>query len=485
MLLYAGLGDKTVDDIPLCVDLDGTLIRSDLLLESAIALLKRRPLMVFLLPFWLLAGRSTLKQNIARHVDMDAGNLPYQRELIEFLKRKHAEGRPIVLVTASHRKFAEGVARKLGFFDRVYATEQGINLSGCAKRDLLIAEYGDRAFDYVGNSHTDLHVWSAARKALLVNPGFRLRKKVAHRCPVSHIFEDERPGLRTYARALRVHQWIKNTLVFVPILMLHEITNVQLWFHGLLAFASFSFCASSVYLLNDLLDIPEDRAHPSKRLRPFASGDLPILGGTAMMAPLLAGAFTIAALWLPKAFLMTLMCYYALTIAYSFGLKAVVLIDSELLAGLYTLRIIGGAAATHIPLSFWLLAFSIFMFFSLALVKRYSELLVCKQNSQPNTHGRDYYVDDGVILMALSVASGFLAVLVSAFYINSDKVRTLYRHPAFLWMVTPALLFWISRIWLITHRGQMHDDPVIFAAKDKVTWFTAFFIGALLLLAAL
>ena len=479
------MGSEQKEDVPLCVDLDGTLIRSDLLLESLLRLIKHRPWAAFLVPFWLLRGRAVLKQEIAKRVDLDVQTLPYQVGLVDFLRREHAVGRSLILATASHRKFADGVAQHLGIFTKVLATDEDTNLAGRAKRDLLVKHYGQKGFDYAGNSRADLQVWSMAREAIVVNPGNGVLRGAVAQCPVSHTFEDGHPTLSTYAKALRVHQWLKNILVFIPMLGAHQITNVSLWVDGLLAFISFSLCASSVYLLNDLLDLPADRLHPRKRHRPFASGDLSMVQGLLLIPLLLVSAFAVAALWLPTAFLIVLVGYYLLTLSYSFWLKAVVLLDALLLAGLYTIRIIGGMAATRIPPSFWLLAFSIFLFFSLALVKRYSELLVLKQRGQLTTHGRGYHVEDLVMLMGFGVASGFLAVLVSALYVNSTKVQALYHHPAFLWLVSPILLYWVSRIWLITHRGGMHDDPVVFAAKDKGSWVTAVIIMGLLWLAAI
>jgi len=472
-------------ETPLCVDLDGTLIRSDVLVETLLILIKQRPWMAFLLPFWLLRGRVVLKREIAKRVNLDVQTLPYQAGLLEFLKKEHAAGRSIVLATASHRKYAEGVAQHLGIFTRVYATDEGGNLSGREKRDTLVKNYGEKGFDYAGNSRSDLHVWSMARQAIVVNPGASVLQGAAAQCPVAQIFEDKHPGISTYAKALRVHQWLKNILVFIPMLAAHQITNLGLWLDASLAFVSFSLCASSVYLLNDLLDLPADRLHPRKQRRPFASGDLSMVQGLLLIPLLLISAFAVAVLWLPLTFVFVLAVYYLLTLSYSFWLKAVVLLDALLLAGLYTIRIIGGMAATQIRASFWLLAFSIFLFFSLALVKRYSELLVLKRKGALTTHGRGYHVEDLVMLMGFGVASGFLAVLVSAFYINSEKVKVLYHHPVFLWLVSPILLYWISRIWLITHRGGMHDDPVVFAAKDKGSWATALVIGFLLWLAAL
>lgn len=473
------------DKIPLCVDLDGTLIRTDLLVESLLILIKQKPWLVLVVPVWLLRGKSVLKDEIASRVDLNVQTLPYQSGLVEFLRKEHAAGRPLVLATASHRKFADGIAKHLGVFTKVHATEDGTNLAGRAKRDILVKHYGIKGFDYAGNSRADVPVWGMARQAIVVNPGRGVLQGARNQCPISQTFTDRHPSLKTYAKALRVHQWLKNILVFIPMLLAHQISHVSLWANGLLAFISFSLCASSVYLLNDLLDLSADRLHPRKRLRPFASGDLSMVQGIALIPLLLLAAFTIAALWLPTDFVIVLVVYYLLTVSYSFWLKAVVLLDALLLAGLYTIRIIGGMAATQIGPSFWLLTFSIFLFFSLALIKRYSELLALKQRGQLTTHGRGYHVEDLVMLMGFGVACGFMAVLVSALYINSDKVKVLYQHPAFLWLVSPILLYWISRIWLIAHRGGMHDDPVVFAAKDKVSWAVAAVIGGLLWLAAI
>ncbi len=471
-------------EIPLCVDLDGTLIRSDVLMESLLLLIKQRPWMIFVIPFWLVRGRAALKHEIARRVDLDAQTLPYQTGLVGFLKDEHTKGRTLILATAAHRKLAEGIAAHLGIFTAVLATADNVNLSGRVKRDTLVERYGEKGFDYAGNSRADLPIWAMARQAIVVNPGKGVLQGATVCCPVSHTFKDKRPHWSTYTKALRVHQWLKNLLVFVPMLMAHRMIGIHPWVDALLAFISFSLCASSVYLFNDLFDLPADRLHPRKHKRPFASGDLSIIQGLLLTPALLLAAFAIAISWLPLAFSLVLAAYYALTVSYSLWLKSVVILDAVILAGLYTLRIIGGAAAIGIGASFWLLAFSIFLFFSLALVKRYSELLTLRQRGQLTTHGRGYHVEDLVMLMGFGVASGFLAVLVSAFYINSTKVQALYIHPAVLWPVSPILLYWISRIWLITHRGGMHDDPVVFAAADKGSWVVAAIIAGLLWFAA-
>jgi phosphoserine phosphatase len=321
------------DKIPLCVDLDGTLIRTDLLVESLLILIKQKPWLVFVIPVWLLRGKSVLKEEIASRVDLNVQTLPYQSGLVEFLRKEHAAGRPLVLATASHRKFADGIAKHLGVFTKVHATEDGTNLAGRAKRDILVKHYGIKGFDYAGNSRADVPVWGMARQAIVVNPGPGVLQGARNECPISQTFSDRHPSIKTYAKALRVHQWLKNLLVFIPMLGAHEITNTSQWIAGFLAFASFSLCASSVYLLNDLLDLPADRLHPRKRHRPFASGDLSMVHGLLLTPLLLIGAFAIAILWLPTLFLVVLLTYYVLTVSYSFWLKAVVLLDALLLAG--------------------------------------------------------------------------------------------------------------------------------------------------------
>jgi len=470
-------------DVPLCVDLDGTLIRSDALMESVLLLVKTQFWTIFLMPFWLLRGHAAFKGEVAKRVTLNASTLPYQTDLFNFLRAQHESGRTLVLATASHTKIAHLISAHLGIFTQVLATAD-VNLSGRAKRDRLVECFGRNGFDYAGNSRADLHVWAASRETIVVNAGKRLLGKASAQYNVSHVFEDRHPTISTYARALRTHQWIKNILVFVPMLGSHQLANPHIWAAGIVAFISFSLCASSVYLLNDLLDLPSDREHPRKRNRPFAAGDLPISHGLLLIPVLLLAAFGIAATLLPAVFLAALAVYYVVTLSYSLGLKAIVLLDALMLSGLYTMRIIGGVAATGIPPTFWLLVFSIFLFFSLALVKRYSELLTLRQRGQLTAHGRGYQVEDLTVLLAFGITSGFLAVLVSAFYINSPNIEILYRHPELLWPIGPLLLYWVSRIWLIAHRGGMHDDPIVFAATDRGSWVIAALIGGLVWLAA-
>ena len=452
--------------IPLCIDLDGTLLNSDLLLEAAFAQLKQAPLAVLNWPRWLAKGKARLKAEIAARVELDIATLPYNRELLAFLREQKQQGRTLVLVTASHRRFADEIAAYLGLFDAVLATDGDRNLAGPHKAETLVERYGERGFDYAGNAAVDLAVWGHARRALLVNAAPRITQQARAVCEVEQVFAPGPASWRSWSRALRLHQWLKNILIFVPLIAGHAWHQPTTWALALLAFLSFGLCASSVYLLNDLLDLSADRRHPRKCRRPFAAGQLPIAQGAAAIPLLLIAAFGLSLLINPPWFSTVLVTYYFFTLAYSLRLKQTLMLDVVVLAGLYTLRIIAGAAAVAIEPSFWLLAFSMFLFLSLALVKRYAELWTLREQGDLNASGRGYHVNDLGLLQNLGGAAGYLAVLVLALYINSETSRALYGQPMVIWLLCPALLYWISRVWLITHRGEMHDDPIIFALTD-------------------
>jgi 4-hydroxybenzoate polyprenyltransferase len=474
--------DTQYPEPPLCVDLDGTLIKTDLLIESCFTFIKQNLLAVFLIPLWLLQGKSRLKQEIAQRVELDVTVLPYQRDFLAYLQEERARGRRLMLVTASPMKFARQVANHLGLFDDIIATEDSLNLSGKHKRERLEAVCEDQGFVYAGNARVDLAIWPYGREAILVNPGRGVHRAASRLARVSRVFDDRTKQLPAYLQALRLHQWLKNILVFVPLLAAHRVNDMSLLIQALVGFLAFGLCASSAYVLNDLLDLAADRHHPRKRKRPFASGQIPVLSGAMLIPMLLAAAFVLGQ-WLPSEFLVALGIYYALTLAYSLKLKQIVMLDVLVLAGLYTVRIIAGAAAVEVMPSFWLLAFSLFIFLSLAMVKRYSELLVMQRNGQDKAAGRGYHVDDLVMLQSLGAASGYLSVLVLALYINSVKVQILYSRPEFIWLLCPLLLYWISRTWLKAHRGEMHDDPVIFATQDRVSWFLGVTGGTILWMA--
>lgn len=455
---------------PLVVDLDGTLIRSDLLLESALLFIRAHPWSIFNLLLWLLQGKAYLKAQLAHAVKIEVANLPYENKVITLINSEKAMGRQIILATASHRIYADAIAVHLGVFDQVLATEGDINLSARKKRDRLVEDYAVGGFDYAGNSRDDLSVWQVARYAYVVNPECGVLSLAKKQGNVHALLETKHSSIKVWLKACRLHQWMKNLLIFVPLLASHQLGRTELLLDGLLAFLFFGLCASSVYLLNDLLDLPDDRHHASKRKRPFAAGVLSIKAGLLVFPLLLMGAFTGGWLLLPWKFVAVLATYYALTLAYSMLLKRLMAIDAITLACLYTLRIIAGTVVFNSSLTFWLLGFSMFIFLSLALVKRYTELRVARvQGKTVKARGRGYYPEDLEMLSSLGAAAGYLSVLVLAQYIQDHNTMILYQHPQVIWLACPLLLYWITRVWLLAHRGQMHDDPVIFAIKDRIS----------------
>ncbi|HEX5374097.1 MAG TPA: UbiA family prenyltransferase [Aquabacterium sp.] len=469
---------------PIAVDLDGSLIHTDLLLESFLLLIKRNPLYLLMLPLWLLGGKARLKAEIASRVQLNAAALPYTHALVDWLKAQKAQGHPLWLCTASDHRLAQAVADHLGLFDGVIASDGALNVSGANKARVLIERFGDKGFDYCGNHSVDLAVWQHARAAIVVNGGADLQAKARALTQVTAQFDAPGGQAKAVLKALRVHQWAKNALIFVPVAAAHKLDMVTLG-SALLAFVAFSLCASSVYLLNDMLDLEADRQHHSKCKRPFASGQLSVLFGMAAAPLLLVGAFGLAAALLPLKFVGVLAVYYIATLAYSFLLKRLVMIDVLALAGLYTIRIVAGAAATAIPLSFWLLMFAIFIFLSLAMVKRYAELYAMRQQGKLKAQGRGYQVEDLHLLQSMGSASGYISILVLALYVNSPDIAVLYKHAKVAWLLVPIMLYWISRIWMQTYRGHMDDDPLVFALKDRISLLTGAAAALVLVLAAL
>jgi 4-hydroxybenzoate polyprenyltransferase len=467
----------------LCVDLDGTLIHTDLLYESVLVLLRRSPLTMLLLPWWLLRGRAYFKQQIASRVQPDTTNLPYNQPLLERLRSERSRGRRLALVTGSPQAFAHDVAARLGIFDDVIATDDRVNLTGRRKAARLVERYGARGFDYAGDSYADIPVWAQAREGWAVNVS-PMALKLASGTQFTQRFDRAPASLLHYLRAIRVHQWLKNVLVFVPLVAAHRAGETALLIDAAVMFLAFSLCASSGYVFNDLLDLAADRAHPRKRSRPFASGTLPLTHGVVLAPLLLVSAFALVWLRLDILAVAVLLVYYVGTLAYSLVLKRHAAIDVLALAGLYTLRIIAGSAATFIPPSFWLLAFSMFLFFSLAVVKRYSEVLSVRAKGEEQLHSRGYRAEDHLVLSMMGVASGFMSVLVLALYVQSGPVRSLYQHPAIISLLCPLMLYWISRMWFKTHRGEMHDDPLVFATTDRVSWIVAAAVGIIILFAS-
>lgn len=471
--------------VPLVVDLDGTLIRSDLLHESLVKLAFSQPAVLASMPGWLLRGKAHFKAQVASRVSPNAATLPFEPALVDWIRGERSGGRTVVLCTASDERHARAVALETGLFDHVMASDGQVNLAGERKAGALVARYGEKGFDYAGNSEADLPVWRHAQRAVVVGASSRVRA-AAHR--VSSV-EREFPApavarFRVWAQALRTRQWVKNLLMFLPLLGAHEFSNLPLLISVATAFLALSLCASSVYLINDMVDIESDRLHPRKRSRPFAAGLLQLTQGVVASIALVMASFVLALFGVNPEFTAWLAVYLALTTCYSFWLKRKILVDSLVLAVLYTLRLLAGAAAAGIEAGFWLLAFSMFLFLSLALVKRYAELDETFRRGRDRTPGRDYVVGDLPLVQTLGIVSGFCAVLVLALYINGDTVARLYPHQQMIWFTVPVLLYWVSRIWLKAHRGELEDDPIVFALSDNVSRATIVLFFAALLLAA-
>ncbi|WP_257455733.1 UbiA family prenyltransferase [Archangium lipolyticum] len=430
---------------PLAVELEGVLTRTHTLHEGLLRLLKHHPLQALASLGWRLEGRAFVRAEVARRVELDVARLPYDEVLVAHLGEEKARGRRLVLATAADQKVAEAVAAHLGLFEAVFASDGTRELTGAHREARLREALGERPEE------------ARPREATMSRP-------------------------RAIRKALRVHQWAKNVLVFVPLLAAHKALNLPMLLHAVLGFIAFSLCASSVYVLNDLLDLDSDRRHPTKRQRPFASGALSVRAGL-WLAPVLLGAGAAVASLLPGEFLALLGTYYGITLAYSFLLKQVAMLDVLVLAGLYTVRIFGGSLAVGVPTSSWLLTFSMFLFLSLALVKRLSEVRRLRLANEPAAHGRGYVAGDYEQLSMLGVSSGYLSVLVLALYITSKEVTVLYAHPARLWLLCPVMMYWVGRVWLLAHRGEVNEDPLIFALKDKVSYVVGL-IAACVLLAA-
>jgi 4-hydroxybenzoate polyprenyltransferase/phosphoserine phosphatase len=472
-----------VEPVPLVVDLDGTLVRTDTLQEALLGLVRNNPGDTLHLLGWLRAGRAHLKEQLAKRSDLGVHTLPLNNELVTWLHDQKATGRRIVLATGADSSIAIGIAQRLGIFDEIFSSDGTHNFTGAKKAVALQTRFGDKGFDYVGDSQKDLPVWQHARQAILVNATRSVAKRASAVCEVTQVFPSPSRGPRVWVRMLRVHQWLKNLLLFTPFLAAHQTTNLPQLLHLGIAFMAFSIGASAVYLANDLLDLESDRRHPRKARRAFASGKVPLWVGALLAPTFLVIGIGLAA-FVGTTFLQWLLAYVAITGAYSLGLKRIAIIDCLVLAMLYTLRVIAGAAASNTPLSFWLLAFSIFLFLSLAFVKRYAELQSHILEGKDEAHGRGYMTSDAPIVQLLGVTSGFAAVLILALYLNSTAVHDLYKSPQMVWGAVPVMLYWVSWIWLKAHRGEMHDDPLIFAVREPESLIAGAIFAAILIVGA-
>ncbi len=464
--------------VPLCVDMDGTLVLTDLGVESVLALIRRNPLYLLLLPWWLRRGLAAFKREVARRVQLDVTRLPYDRRLLAWLRTQ--QGRPLLLCTASDAGLANAVAAHLGGFAAVVASDGHSNLAGSRKAAALVARHGALGYDYAGNARADLVVWAQARRAIVVNAPPRVLRAAQAQGRVERVFAREgRPWIELL-RALRPHQWAKNLLVFVAPLAAHRV-EAAVVAHALLAGAAFCLCASAAYVLNDLLDLDADRRHPRKCLRPFAAGRLSLLAGLAVVPALTLAAFACAAL-LPARFLPVLLAYATLTLAYSLWLKRLPALDVLALAALYTLRIVAGGAAIPVAVSGWLLAFALCLFLGLALLKR--EIEFVRVAAGAGLAGRGYRPQHRRLLRGCGIAAGIAAAGVLALYVDSTKSAALYAQPQHLWWLVGLLALWLARLWRLAARGRMHDDPLVFALTDWPS-LLAFGLAAAIVLAAL
>ncbi|OWV65423.1 hypothetical protein ATY76_19470 [Rhizobium sp. R339] len=455
---------------PLVVDLDGTLVRSDLLIETAFSELSHRPYSAVDLVSALCGGKARLKHRLSQPVDFDPAILPYDEEVLKVIRTAREEGRPIYLASASHERLVSAVAEHLGLFTGWFATSETSNCAADVKAEKLVAAFGEGGFDYIGNDAADLPVWRHAAKSYAIRTSHAVAQKLTRQCANVQYLSHDKATWRTWARLLRVHQYVKNGLVFVP-LLINQLFDVHSIVSAGLAFLAFSLCASGVYVLNDLVDLQDDRGHRTKCRRPLACGEIPLSDAIVVIPILLLLSLAVAVMVTPG-FVLVLAGYFALTTAYSFFFKRKMILDVVALASLYTTRVIGGAAALSVWPSPWLLAFMMSWFLSLALVKRYTELIGRRTARLPDSKGRDYRKADIGMVGALAAGAGMNALTLFALYAASDNAQDIYARPGMLWLAGPILACWIARILMLAHRGQMHDDPVVFAIKDKVSLAT-------------
>jgi len=466
----------------LCIDVDGTLLKTNLLFESLLSVIRLKPWLLPLIPWWLLRGRAHLKRRLVHNKCRPRAPLPLNKAFLGFLKEQSTSGKRLVLCSGSDHYLVHYVAAQLEFPVEVIASDGVVNLTGARKAQILLERFGLAGFDYAGNARDDLPVWRTALRAIVVNASPAVAAAAQEQGNVAMVFPRQRTLVKTILRTMRIHQWVKNTLLLVPLITSHQFLDRHLLARVATAFLAMGFCASFVYVINDLADLDADRMHPSKRDRPLARGDLSIAAGFLVSPALLAMGLGLSCL-LPRMASLMLLSYTMIAIAYTVCLKRKLMADVVTLSLLYTIRIVVGGAAVSVLVSPWLLAFSLFFFLSLAFSKRVTEMLRIAATDTASVAGRGYYVPDMSALTSLGTGSGYLACVILSLYINSASVRTLYRHPGWLWLLLPLLLNWIGRNWIITMRGRMSDDPLIFLCRDFRTHVTVVCAAVLLLLA--
>lgn len=469
--------------IPLVVDLDGTLTPIDTLRETFVALALRRPLAALGALFAFGQGLAAFKRAVAQQALPDAANLPYRHALIELAKSEKARGREVHLVTASDQSTADAVAAELRLFDSSRGSDGARNLKGEAKLEHLRGRFPD-GFVYVGDSSADVPVFRAARGAILCDVSAATAAAVKSAgTPVVAEFRTPGDSTAAFFRALRIHQWSKNLLIFVPLFVGHGYGDPSKILAVTLGFLALCALASATYMLNDIADLGADRAHPTKRLRPFSSGVLPITTGLTV-APVLIIAALAGAFALSRSFAAALLVYFALTFSYSLGLKRIPLLDVFVIGLLFTLRIVMGSEAAGLGHSPWLLSFALAFFLSLALAKRHGEVLRAARIDVQEIAGRGYRGDDWPITLSFGIGAGLLSLIIMLLYMTNDAAPSgFYEHSGWLYAMPAIVSLWLMRVWLLSHRLELQDDPVVFALKDRVSLALALLVAVVFYLA--
>jgi 4-hydroxybenzoate polyprenyltransferase len=467
MVGQLGTANGTSGKVPLVIDLDGALLKSDLQDECALQLARRDPGAVFQILYRLARGRVAFRQFIAARGVPELEGTPARGDFIAWAESEHAAGRPIVLAAADPG-VARNAAARFRFIDEVIATDGEGVAAGRTRADVLCERF-PRGYIYAGCSLADLAVWRRASGIVLVNASGAVERQARAIGEPLAVFPRDALTFTTLRRALRAHQWAKNALVFIPLLLGGKFHDQSAWANALLGFLALNLLASSTYLVNDLWDLGDDRRHWSKRARPLAAGQLSIRAALVMAAGGLAASFALIA-WVGAAAAAMLGLYLVVAMAYSLRLKREPILDALTLAGLFTARLGLGVAATGVRFSPWLFVFSMFVFTSLSLAKRCTELSRMVEHGEVQPFGRGYKPSDEPLVLAMGIAAMFGATLIMIIYLISDAFPAgFYSHPAFLWAFPFGLFMWLARVWLLCHRGGLQDDPVAFALKDPIS----------------
>lgn len=465
--------------MPLVVDMDGTVLRTDTLFESIADLLRLYPLWTLFQMLCLPFAIAKVKARIQSRADIDIPTLPINTDVLDYCEAERAKGREVWLVSAADQAMVEEVARHLGVFDKAIGSDGKRNNKGGAKARLLEETFPD-GFEYIGDSPADMPIWRRAKRASVVGGG-KSRTDAIRKSGVEigKVFERPKRRLRAWRKAMRIHQWAKNALIFVAPLLAMDFADPTPLIACAIAFPLIGLLASGTYIFNDLLDLKADRAHHSKCKRPFADGQIKLWQGF-VAAPLLIFTGLLGGVLLSVPFAITLVIYLVVTLAYSFYIKRFPLLDAATLGLLFTIRLIMGGALAGIALTQWLIVFSMFLFVSLSLAKRHVEIYRKAAAGHATVKSRGYRAEDQTITLGFGLATATATPIILVLYIlESAWPSGAYSAPGALWAAPVILSLWLMRVWLLANRGELDDDPVVFAIKDPMSLI----LGALLVLA--